>query len=653
MQRLRRRLRVFATALGPFLGAALAPLATDALAADPASVMIVVDGTGSMRGLVDPKTRPGKAKLAAVQDALRPALAKVSPQTRIGLAIFGHRRGSCVDTEIARAPQPVDADAIMAPLMQIRPTFKGPLTFSLREAAKQLPKDGAPRSLVVIHDGSDDCRQDPCAAADELAAAGITAHVVSLGMDASDLAKMACLWQATGGRHFNAETVEQVEAGIAEALLAASRAPAAVGTASGSWATTVVPPAPVPARGPTALHLRALWGPNAEAVGVPLYWTVARKDAPEATLFESSARNPVVPVAPGDYVVTLRSDLITASEAVSVGDNRPKAVPIVLGAGALRVRAVAQRTGTPLADALITVAAVDGTPLAVFRAAEAATLLPPGRYRISAEVGLVGAEQTVTVTEGRSAQVDLALSMGRLLLTAAARDAGAASDAAPLFIVMEDDPPRGRREVARSAASRAEFVLPPGTYYVMVRQGGAEARERVELNSGEVVRHTLGGAVGQLALSSSSPVPLAGNLVSYTVKRLDDPDQETIWTGRSAPLLSLPAGRYRVEGRYGLTNLATTRDVEIEAGQTQQLSIEHQAATLRVRLTGIGAGLADVTWEVRDERERVVWAGSQTEGTAVLQAGRYRVSAYTASKQLDQAVELRAGEARVVEMRAE
>jgi Ca-activated chloride channel family protein len=608
--------------------------------------MIVVDGTASMKGHVDPKARPTKTKLAAVQDAIRAALATVGPQTKIGLATFGHRRGSCTDTEILRAPQPVDADAMMAQLMQIKPTFGGPLTFSLREAAKQLPKDGTPRSLVVIHDGPDDCRQDVCAAAGELTAAGIVAHVVSLGAAAHDLTKMACLWEATGGRHFKADTVEQVEAGVAEALRAASSDPV-------GWATTVVPPAPVPVTGPAALHLRALSGPNAEAAGVPLRWTVARKDAPDAVLFESSAANPVVPVTPGDYVVTVRSDLVTASKVVTVGDNRPKAVPIMLGAGTVRVRAMAQRTGAPLADAVITVAALDGTPLAVLKAAEGTMLLPPGRYRIVAELGLVRAERTIAVTEGRPTQVDLALSIGRLLLTAAARDAGAPPDAAPLFIVMEDDPPRGRREVARSAASQAEFILPPGAYYIVARQGGAEARERVEVSSGDVVRRTLGAAVGRLALSSSSPIPLAANLVSYTIKRLDDPDQDTIWTSQPAPLLSLPAGRYRIEGRYGLTNLATTRDVEIKAGQSLQLPIEHPAATLRVRLTASGAGPADVAWEVRDESDRVVWASSQSEDAAVLQAGRYRVSAYTASKQPDRTVELRAGDAKVVEVRAE
>jgi Ca-activated chloride channel family protein len=650
MQRLRRGLWVFATALGAGV------LATAALAADTASVMIVVDGTGSMKGLLDAKPKAAaKTKLAAVQDALRTALSMVSPQTQIGLAAFGHRRGSCADTEILRAPQPVDASAIMAPLMQVRPTFKGPLAFSLREAAKQLPpKDGALRSLVVIHDGPDDCRQDVCAAATELAAAGIAVHVVSLGVGANDLAKMSCLWQATGGRHFKADTIELLEVSIAEALAVASGDSTAVGAPQiGSWSASVVPPAPVPATGPTALHLRALWAPNADAAGVPLYWTVARKDAPEAILLESSAASPVISVAPGEYIVTVRSDLVTASQAVTVSDNRPKAVAIMVGAGTVRVRATAQRTGTPLADALITIAAAEGAPLAVLKAAENMTLLPPGRYRIGAEVGLVRTEQTVTVAEGRPTQVDLALNFGRLLLTAAARDAGAPSDAAPLFIVMEDDPPRGRREVARSAASQAEFILPPGAYYIVARQGGAEARERVEIASGDVVRRTLGAAVGRLALSSSSLVPLAGNLVSYTVKRLDDPDQETIWTSQAAPLLSLPAGRYRIEGRYGLTNLATARDVEIKAGQTLQLPIEHQAATLRVRLTGIGAGLADVTWEIWDEHERMVWASSQTEDAAILQAGRYRVSASTASKQPDRIVELRAGEAKIVEMRAE
>jgi len=101
---------------------------------------------------------------------------------------------------------------------------------------------------------------------------------------------------------------------------------------------------------------------------------------------------------------------------------------------------------------------------------------------------------------GRPAFVDIALNVGRLQLTA-----GASSPEAALFIVTEDDPPRGRREVARSAASQAEFALPPGTYYITARQGSSEARERLEIGSGDVVRRTLTAAGGRLGLMAGAP----------------------------------------------------------------------------------------------------------------------------------------------------
>jgi hypothetical protein len=243
---------------------------------------------------------------------------------------------------------------------------------------------------------------------------------------------------------------------------------------------------------------------GAEPLGFPLHWTVAPADEPEAALFDAWAANPVVPVAPGTYVVTARSELVSASRSVAVKDSRTLAVPIVLGAGAVRVRVSVQKTAAPLADAIVTVSSAEGAPLAVFKAAEATALLSPGSYRVSAELGPIREEQGVTVVEGRQVPVDIVMKMGRLLLTAAARD-GAASPEPALFIVMEDDPPRGRREVARSAAGQAEFVLPPGTYYVVARQGEAEARERLEIGSGDVVRRTLTAATGRLGLLSDRP----------------------------------------------------------------------------------------------------------------------------------------------------
>ena len=181
-----------------------------------------------------------------------------------------------------------------------------------------------------------------------------------------------------------------------------------------------------------------------------------------------------------------------------------------------------------------------------------------------AQLGFVRAEQTVTITAGRLFAVDIPLNAARLQLTTAG------GLQAPTFSAFEDDPDAagGRREVARSAAQPAEFALPPGTYYAVARQGAVEARERLAVGPGELVRRTLAVAAGSLALSTKLP-PLGGaadSHISYTVTRLDSTAQDAITTSQPAPTLLLPSGRYRVEGRYGLMNVKAVRDIEIKAG---------------------------------------------------------------------------------------
>ena len=102
------------------------------------------------------------------------------------------------------------------------------------------------------------------------ATAGITAHVVGLNVKTEDMAKMVCLPQTTGGRHFNAQNAEQV-AGLhrrgaaAHGLRDGRRRRLA---AASPTAAAIVPPPPMPASGPPALHLRALPAPNTEPLGI-------------------------------------------------------------------------------------------------------------------------------------------------------------------------------------------------------------------------------------------------------------------------------------------------------------------------------------------------------------------------------------------------
>jgi hypothetical protein len=365
-------------------------------------------------------------------------------------------------------------------------------------------------------------------------------------------------------------------------------------------------------------------------------------------------------------VVEARDGPAMASLTVDVGDTAPTLAAVPLNAGTLLVKAVAQRTGTPLADAVISISdagqsadgkPAPGAPVAVFKGGEGSATLTAGRYVVRVEQGLVRTERAVVVPAGSQGRIEIPLNGARVVLTALGRD-GAGALELPVFSISEDDPdaPKGRREVARSAARQAEFSLPPGTYYVIARLGGVETRELLALTPGDTVRRTLTLAAGRLALStrlSGGVAPAAGDVVSYRVERLDGPERDVVTTSRPSPVLQLPNGRYRVEGRYGLMNARSVRDVEVRAGQVQQLVLEHQAAVLKLRLIGGATPFSDVFWDVRDETGRYVWTTGQSEPSVILQAGRYVVRAETRDKRYDRQVDLRGGETRVLDLTAD
>jgi hypothetical protein len=98
-------------------------------------------------------------------------------------------------------------------------------------------------------------------------------------------------------------------------------------------------------------------------------------------------------------------------------------------------------------------------------------------------------------------------------------------------------------------------------------------------------------------------------------------------------------------------NARTVREVEVKAGQAQQLTLEPQAATLKLRLIGNAAPLlSEVFWTIRDETGATVWTTGQPEPTAVLQAGRYALRAETRDRRFERAIDLRPGESRIVEL---
>jgi Ca-activated chloride channel family protein len=661
------RSRIAPTALASMLLAA-ASLAAPARAADPPALMIVFDGSGSMWGKLAGER---ETKFATAREALREPLGRIAASTRIALASFGHRRRSdCSDVEVMLPPETGDVDRILGPLEKLNPKGKGPLVAALKEAASALAGAPGRRSLLLIHDDPDNCQQDPCAATEEIQKAqpGLVVHVVSIALRKDDAQRMSCIAKLTGGRHFEAPDGMALTANIAEVLRLSDAVPQVTKSA------TVQKPGPTPrlaagsrivaappTDGPPGLRLTAMLGSSTEPLEAPVHWRIVRsRQDRSVALAETTGGIAEVALAPGTYHVEASHGLVSASANVEVKAKGLTPLSVAFDAGALRLRTLLARDGQSSTTAVTTITeSGPGKSKTVWigREGDGEIVLPVGTYRVSSEDGLARAERTVTVAAGSRAEVDLVAGAGRLRVMVLDREGGRPIEGVVLQ-VSEDDPDaaRGRREVARSVASEAAFLLPAGTYQIVARQGAAELRDRVVIRAGEEARRALVLNAGRIVVETRLPGqrPTALDGITHHVTRLDGEEREVARAAGANVAFDLHAGRYRIESQVGALNAASRREVEVRAGATQTLAVELRTGQVRLKLAeSVGGAYGDVAWHIRDARGGTVWRTVQPEPRAQLAPGRYSVVAETRDRRIERVIEVGNGESRVVEISAD
>jgi len=233
---------------------------------------------------------------------------------------------------------------------------------------------------------------------------------------------------------------------------------------------------------------------------------------------------------------------------------------------------------------------------------------------------------------------------------------GAAPEGAVYFFVYDDGSSEdgNPRQVARSCAKQPIFALPVGTYRVQVRSGQVEASERISVLAGRRTTRAIPLSSAKLRLSSRlsrGDMSLDG-MVSYRVVQLSDPEREIARTTLTNPTLRLPAGRYRIEGRFGGANAIESLTVTLINGADQQLNMEYQAGILQLRLSAIqnGLALADVFWDIKTVDGYVIWSSGQAEPRVPLRAGRYKVAVERRGRQWERLVEVMSGQSQTLEL---
>lgn len=616
-------------------------------------VLIIVDGSGSMWGKMEGDQN---AKFYAVRDLLRERLLTAPPQSRVGLGSFGHRRkGDCSDVEIITPIEAGGSEGAIAALDQLNPKGKGPLTAAIRDGAKSIGT-GSDGHIILVHDNADNCSQDVCAAAADIAKSNpaLKIHVLSLGLPKAERDRMQCLAGTTKGLQFNAAN----EADIAHALTSIFEAAGLDPAAAPPPPVIAIAPAPV-AKGPPGLRLSASLSQQDGPIDAPIEWRISKADtAPDMPpLVERKSREINENVDPGRYTVAVKHGLVQRTLQIDVDDDGPTVKRFVLDGGRLDVVATASGQGDKLNAPVMTISTLseDGASTAsvlwLGREANAGLIVPAGKYIVEVADGHARAKQMVEIAPGASSRVNLVLDTGLLELSASAFNGGPALDRV-LYLVFADDPsaPQGRREVARSTAPVAAFTLQAGTYYITTRYGASEHREQVALSSGDVVKRTIVLDVGKLTVKiglSNTAVASAGR--EFVTRIYEDSGDKRL-VGQStatAPSFVLGAGRYRVESQLGMSNIRTARTVDLAAGGDINTDLKLEAAS--ISLEGISGAAAQAA--LRDSTGRVVWRSRAGDGfKTVVAPGSYVVQAESGSSEVKKQISIKGGDRLTIDM---
>lgn len=163
----------------------------------PATVMFILDASGSMWGQID-----GKAKITIAKGVLSDLVDAIPDDFRTGLMAYGHRRkGDCKDIEIVVPVGPHNAPVMKAKIQAVSPKGKTPLSASVEQAARALRFTEERAAVVLISDGLETCDMDPCELAAELAKTGVdfTIHVIGFDISREEQAQLRCMADKTGG----------------------------------------------------------------------------------------------------------------------------------------------------------------------------------------------------------------------------------------------------------------------------------------------------------------------------------------------------------------------------------------------------------------------------------------------------------------------
>jgi Ca-activated chloride channel family protein len=212
-QRLRRMARLVSWSMSLLVVGLVLNVAPMARAADNATLVLVLDSSGSMKERVG-----GDRKIDLAKSALNAVVSKLPPGAQVGLRVYGATvfdrsdKRACTDSQLV---VPIGSDnrpALKAAIDRYKPYGETPISYSLKQAAKDVGTTGQ-RTIVLVSDGEETCNADPCATAAAITKSGINLKidVIGLRVTAKARSQLQCVADKGKGTYYDADNRQQIE----------------------------------------------------------------------------------------------------------------------------------------------------------------------------------------------------------------------------------------------------------------------------------------------------------------------------------------------------------------------------------------------------------------------------------------------------------
>ncbi len=526
---------------------------------DGARVFLVLDASGSMWGRVGNQT-----KIEVARETIRAILKDWRPQDELGLVAYGHRRkGDCGDIEILKPVGKVDAAALMTQVSGISPKGMTPMSDAVKMAAAQLKTVEGVTSVILVSDGVETCRADPCAVAAELKKADIKLVVHTVGFDIQDRQaqrQLECMAQATGGLSLSAKGPGELLKSIGQAVEAArKKAP---------------PAAPLPPPQPKA-EPRPAWNLEGSArlaegddplVGKDSITWVFHKPAPagvDPEYVDTTYKNRIEMQLPaGEYLVEAIAGVAKLKTRVTIDPAKMNKLDVVMNAGRLGLRARRTETENQKGDVFWEVVDKGGETVFNSYDAETSTIIAVGKYTVSMSLGAAKQTREVEITAGDTATVDIVAGVGRLQGSVVFAKGGPAVRDPFVEVFAGAEAVENESSVANTYDNKPKFDLASGAYRLRIKTDAVDRTFPLEIKAGDRLEMELAldAGIAFFEAPGAEAIEIKGSGKDIYAERRDI---ATLYP--AFPNYALPTGTYVVVAIKG--DQKKEAEFEIKPGQ--------------------------------------------------------------------------------------